>query len=42
MSEQRPTGDTVVTQRNRLREVTEEFRTIVGGRTNIVDAVLPP
>jgi hypothetical protein len=31
-----------VTQRNRLREVTEEFRTVVVGRSNIIDAVLPP
>lgn len=31
-----------MTQRNRLREVIEEFRTVVVGRTNIIDAVLPP
>jgi hypothetical protein len=31
-----------VAKRNRLREVTEEFRTVVVGRSNIVDAVLPP
>ncbi|MGD2178760.1 MAG: DUF3159 domain-containing protein, partial [Anaerolineae bacterium] len=29
-------------QRDRLREVTEEFRTVVVGRSNIIDAVLPP
>lgn len=29
-------------QRNRLREVTEEFRSVVVGRSNIIDAVLPP
>jgi hypothetical protein len=31
-----------VIQKNRLREVTEEFRTVVAGRSNIIDAVLPP
>jgi hypothetical protein len=31
-----------VAQRNRFREVAEEFRTVVAGRSNIVDAVLPP
>jgi hypothetical protein len=41
-SEQRHTGDLVLTQRNRLREVTDEFRTVVAGRANIIDAALPP
>jgi hypothetical protein len=31
-----------VAKGNKLREVTEEFRTVVVGRSNIVDAVLPP
>jgi hypothetical protein len=32
----------VVAQRDRLREVSEEFRSVVVGRSKIVDAVLPP
>jgi len=31
-----------VTARDRLREVSEEFRNVVAGRGNIVDAALPP
>lgn len=31
-----------MTQRNRLREAAEEFRTVVVGRSNIIDAVVPP
>jgi len=31
-----------VGQRDRLREVTEEFRSVVVGRSNIIDAVVPP
>jgi len=29
-------------QRDKIQEVTEEFRTVVAGRSNIIDAVLPP
>ncbi len=29
-------------QGDKLREVTEEFRTVVAGRSNAIDAVLPP
>lgn len=31
-----------MTDGDRLRELTEEFRTVVAGRSNIIDAILPP
>lgn len=31
-----------MTEGNRFREVADEFRTVVAGRSNIIDALLPP
>jgi hypothetical protein len=35
-------GETILAQEKKIQEVVEEFRTVVAGRSKIVDAILPP